>query len=259
MQPEPLFTIERIGLERLKLAADVILAETDAIAAPLEAELVLFRERLERALLLPDRAAAGTAKSMTRTHDRARELRAAIERAGYYPALVTSAITAALGPQPVTEFFVYHGAIFDEGEEVRRHITVLALTPTRLVCSHIDEYPAEVADGGGTPPRAEASTETIPLARLSVAVTQVVPDPAAYDPGTTTPSEVIVSIDWNARWRAEGEQGHCGNDDCQAFHGYLSITADDLMLRVSQAADGPDAIRQALAFAAALTGSTTPA
>jgi hypothetical protein len=43
----------RISLERLKLAADVILSETDAIPDSLEVELTLFRERCERALLLP--------------------------------------------------------------------------------------------------------------------------------------------------------------------------------------------------------------
>ncbi len=45
----------RVSLERLKLAADVILSETDAIPDTLETELVLLRERIERALLLPVR------------------------------------------------------------------------------------------------------------------------------------------------------------------------------------------------------------
>jgi len=44
---------ERIHLERLKLAADVLLGETDAIADSLEVELTIFRERVEHALLQP--------------------------------------------------------------------------------------------------------------------------------------------------------------------------------------------------------------
>jgi hypothetical protein len=48
----------KIGLERLKLAADIILAETDAIPDTLAVELVLFRERVERAMLLPAASAA---------------------------------------------------------------------------------------------------------------------------------------------------------------------------------------------------------
>jgi hypothetical protein len=50
----------KVGLERLKLAADVILAETDAITDSLETELVLFRERVERAMLLPPGPRAGS-------------------------------------------------------------------------------------------------------------------------------------------------------------------------------------------------------
>jgi len=44
---------QRIHLERLKLAADVILSETEAISDGLEAELTVFRDRIEHALLLP--------------------------------------------------------------------------------------------------------------------------------------------------------------------------------------------------------------
>jgi hypothetical protein len=55
MHSDSLQSFERTDLERLKLAADVILrlADDDAIPAPLEAELVIFRDRLEHALLLP--------------------------------------------------------------------------------------------------------------------------------------------------------------------------------------------------------------
>jgi hypothetical protein len=54
---DALFEFERVSLERLRLAAEVILAEADAIPAPLEAELVLFKERVECALLVPDKPA----------------------------------------------------------------------------------------------------------------------------------------------------------------------------------------------------------
>jgi hypothetical protein len=42
----------RINLDRLKLAADVILSEGEDIGDALTAELTLFKERVERALLL---------------------------------------------------------------------------------------------------------------------------------------------------------------------------------------------------------------
>ena len=103
-------------------------------------------------------------------------LRASIERSGYYPGLVSDAVASALGSEPVTAYVVHHDAIFDPGMEVRRHMTVLVLTPTRLVYSHTDEHPAEDADSR---PRAETSTEAVRFAQISsVALTRVVPDPA---------------------------------------------------------------------------------
>ena len=53
VEHDALADFERVGLERLKLAADVILSETDAIPDTLATELTLFRERVERVLLLP--------------------------------------------------------------------------------------------------------------------------------------------------------------------------------------------------------------
>jgi hypothetical protein len=42
---------ERTHLERLKLAADILLSEHDAITDSLEVELTIFRERIQHALL----------------------------------------------------------------------------------------------------------------------------------------------------------------------------------------------------------------
>jgi hypothetical protein len=55
VQPDPLTDYRRSGLDHLKLAAEVILrlGREEAIPAPLEAELTLFRERVETALLRP--------------------------------------------------------------------------------------------------------------------------------------------------------------------------------------------------------------
>ena len=59
-------------------------------------------------------------------------LRAAIDHAGYHPELVADAMDAAVAGEPVEAFIVHQETTFD-AEEVRRHITVLALTPGRLV------------------------------------------------------------------------------------------------------------------------------
>src|SRR5713226_2258118 len=182
-------------------------------------------------------------------------LRSAIERSGYYPGLVADAVSAALGSETVVSYVVHHDAVFDPGMEVRRHMTVLVLTPTRLVHSHTDEHPPEEP---GERPQAETTTEAVRFSRISsVAVTRVVPDPASYVPGVTMPSEVILTIGWNVLSHVELEPAHCGDETCEADHGYLgTITADDLTLRISEAADGEDAVRQVLKFASALNDAT---
>jgi Family of unknown function (DUF5998) len=182
-------------------------------------------------------------------------LRSAIERSGYYPGLVSDAVASALGPEPIVSYVVHHDAMFDPGMEVRRHITVLVLTATRLIHSHTDEYPPAEPDGK---PQAETSTEAIKFSRISsVALTRVVPEPATYVAGVTMPSEVLLTIGWNVVSHVELEPAHCGDENCEADHGYTgTITADDLALRVSEAADGEDGVRQVLSFAGALTEAT---
>ncbi len=183
-------------------------------------------------------------------------LRSAIERSGYYPGVVADAVSAALGHEPVVSYFVLHDALFDPGMEVRRHMTVLVLTPSRLVYSHTDEHPADDADSR---PQAETSTEAVRFAQISsVAVTRLVPDPASYVPGVTMPAEVVLTIGWNVLSHLELEPAHCGDESCEADHGYTgTITADDLAIRVSEAADGEDAVRQVLAFGQALSEATS--
>jgi hypothetical protein len=55
MESDVLPSFARADLERLKLAAEVILgfADDDVIPAPLEAELIILRDRTQYALLLP--------------------------------------------------------------------------------------------------------------------------------------------------------------------------------------------------------------
>src|SRR6202046_3115588 len=140
-------------------------------------------------------------------------MRAAIERSGYYPGLVYDAVSFALGAESVVSYVVTHDTLFDPGMEVRRHMTVLALTPTRLVYSHTDEHPA---DDPQSKPRAETSTEAVRFSRVSsMSRTRVLPDPATYVPGVTMPSEVILTIGWNVLSHVELEPAHCGDETCE--------------------------------------------
>jgi hypothetical protein len=180
-------------------------------------------------------------------------LRAAIERSGYYPALVAEAVEAAVGGEPVASYLVHQETTFD-ANEVRRHVTVLVLTSTRFIVSHTDE---QAADDTSPSPYATTSTESVKLARISsVVLSRVVANPESYTPGTL-PREVVLTIGWGAVSRLDLEPAACGDPNCEADHGYTgSSTADDLSLRVSEAGDGPETVRQALAFAQALSEAT---
>jgi hypothetical protein len=59
MNHDSLTDLDRTSLDRLKLAADVILGEGPNIPDPLTAELTIFRDQVERALLLPTRPEPG--------------------------------------------------------------------------------------------------------------------------------------------------------------------------------------------------------
>lgn len=180
-------------------------------------------------------------------------LRAAIEHAGYYPALVADAMDAAIAEEPIDAFVVHQETTFDS-EEVRRHITVLALTPGRLVLGHADDHPADPVLPA---PYVTASTEAVPLSTVrSVVVNRVVTDPMRYA-GGGVPAEVTVTIGWGAVSRLDLEPATCGDPECDADHGYTgTASADDLALRVSAAAEGADAVERMLGFAAALSRAT---
>jgi hypothetical protein len=180
-------------------------------------------------------------------------LRGDIERSGYYPDLVSDALETALAGETLSSYVVHHEATFDR-DQLRRHVTVLALTPTRLIVGHTDEHGP---DDTSTVPYASASTEAVRLERVdSVVVTRVVAEPETHRPGGPA-REVVLTIGWGAVSRIDLEPAGCSDPECEADHGYTGTSSnDDLSLRVSEAADGPDVVRQALVFASALSEAT---
>jgi hypothetical protein len=161
-----------------------------------------------------------------------------------------------VGREAVVSYLVHQETTFDS-DEVRRHITVLVLTTTRFIVSHTDEQPA---DSTAPASYASTSTESVKLSRISsVVLSRVVADPEAYRPGTL-PHEVVLTIGWGAVSRIDMEPASCGDPNCEADHGYTgSMTADDLSLRISEAGDGPETVRQTLLFAQALSEATAVA
>jgi hypothetical protein len=189
--------------------------------------------------------------SSTRTDDRAFELRQAIDRTGYYPEVVADGVRAAVAGERVVSFFVHHEPTFDH-DEVRRHLSVVVLTPTRLVLAHTDEHPG---DDLLPEPYTSTSTEAVRLSAVkSVVVTRMVANPSS---GPAAAAEAVMTIGWGGVSRVDLEPAGCSDPQCDADHGYTGVlSSDDFSLRVSAAADGTDAVRNLLAFAEALSART---
>lgn len=189
----------------------------------------------------------------TRTDDldRGLELRAEIDRTGYYPEVVADGVASAIAGEQVVSFFVHHEPTF-EHDEVRRHLSVLVLTPSRLILAHTDEH---AGDDLLPEPYTSTSTEAVRIdAVKSVVVTRMIANPTS---GHGKAAEAVMTIGWGGVSRIDLEPAGCSDPACDADHGYTGVlSSDDFSLRVSAAADGPDAVERLLAFAESLSART---
>lgn len=191
----------------------------------------------------------------TSARDRSGDLHDVIERTGYYPAVVGPGVAAAVAGETVTSFLVHHEPTFDR-DEVRRHMTVVVLTPTRLILAHTDEHDP---DDLLPEPYTSTSTEAIALASVkSVVVNRMVANPASYrGRGMPAPAEAVLTIGWGGVNRIDLEPAACADPECEADHGYTGVAAsDDFSLRVSAMADGQAAVDGLLEFAESLSAAT---
>jgi hypothetical protein len=177
-----------------------------------------------------------------------------IDDSGYYPAFVVDVLDIALGGEGVQSHLVHAETTFDV-ETIRRHLSVVVLTPTRLIFVHADDHGG---DEDHTPQsHGIATTESVPLSAIrTVMVTHVVPEPEHYEQGKLG-RELTLTIGWGAVGRLDIEPATCGDPQCEADHGYTgSITGDDLSLRISADAEGDEALREAIEFAKVLSATT---
>ncbi|HEX5534341.1 MAG TPA: DUF5998 family protein [Actinomycetales bacterium] len=181
------------------------------------------------------------------------QVRTDIERAGYFPELVSDVVASALAGEPVVSHLVHQETTFDT-EEVRRHVTVLVLTATRLIVAHADDHGP---DASMPTNYAAASTESVPLHQVrSVVVSHLVTRPEQHRPGTPA-REVTLTICWGSVTRLDLEPAGCGDPECEADHGYTgTMTSDDIVVRLSAEAEGVEAVQAAVTFAGALSAAT---
>jgi hypothetical protein len=181
------------------------------------------------------------------THGLPAALASEIHECGYFPELVADTVALALGDEPELAHLVHHEATFNR-DEIQRHLSVLVLTPTRLVVSHTDEN-----DEPDAPGQALTTTEAVSLRRVtSVALSQVVSHPE--HPGARREiAEAWLAIGWGTMRRLDLEPAQCADPECEADHGYTGMaTAEDLTVRISLAGDGAAKVRELVAFATAL-------
>jgi hypothetical protein len=149
----------------------------------------------------------------TRDADVSHDLRQAIHRTGYYPEVVADGVFSAAGGEEVVSYFVHHETTFDH-EEVRRHLTALLLTPTRLVIAHTDEHPG---DDLLPEPYTSTTTEAVTLTSIrTVVVTRMVANPTA---GVAPPAEAVLTIGWGGVARHDLAPAACSAPECDAHHG----------------------------------------
>jgi hypothetical protein len=172
-------------------------------------------------------------------------LRHSINQAGYHPEMVWNAVADALATEDPVAHVVHQETTFD-AQEVRRHVTVLALTPTRLIMAHADEQ--ETLGGPGV----AATTEAVPLSRIGSVVMS-----KTYE-RTGAIIDAVLTIGWGAVSRIDLAPAHCADENCDADHGYSgTISSDDVQLRVAAAAEGSEAVAHLVAFGVALSAATS--
>ena len=176
------------------------------------------------------------------TTDRTSDVYSDISRSGYYPDIVADGLRDAVADEAILAYVLHHEPTFDR-DEIRRHMTVLALTPSRVVLVHTDEHPP---DDLLPHPYTSTTSEAVAVGQVrSVVVTRMV------SASTKRLEEAVLTIGWGAVSRVDLEPAHC--DD--GFTG--SVTGDDFSLRLSATADGGAAVGRLLDFARDLSAATT--
>ncbi|WP_235984695.1 DUF5998 family protein [Actinomyces trachealis] len=174
-----------------------------------------------------------------------------VRRAAFYPDLVLDTLGMVLAGEALQASLVQSETTIEDA--VHRHLTVLALTTTRLVIVHVDDVPGEGGHLG-----AVATSEAVSVSRIhSVSISRAMRD-ADKNGGQLT--EMTIAAAWGAVRRMDFEPAGCPDPNCQADHGLTGVSVpDDIVMRVAAGVEGIDALAKAEAFARALSRVTAQA
>lgn len=177
-----------------------------------------------------------------------------LTQTGFYPYLVSDLVADEIdGASLVTHLVQLETHV--ERAEVHRHLTVLALTSASLMILHVDDQSPDAGDA-----QANVSAESVALARIdSVVVSAVYPRPDEYRPGDG-PRELTVGVAWSGGERVDMVSAACQDPQCELDHGYTGqAVREDLVVRVSSAADGTGQLARARSFAKRLRAAADEA
>jgi hypothetical protein len=127
------------------------------------------------------------------------------------------------------------------------------ITDSLLVVSHTDEHTIDLG-----PMQAASTTEVVSLdAFTSVSLTRIVSHPEKFGSTLSRVEEAWLAVGWGTMRRADLEPAGCEDPTCEADHGYTgTLTADDLTVRMSAAADGVENVARLVAFGVELQRRT---
>ena len=173
-----------------------------------------------------------------------------IKVAGFYPDLVLEVVDEALVGLTPDAHFVQHETHFTRND-FHRHITVMLLCGEFLIFAHLDDQRLDGEEQGTV---AHVSIEALPLSDLNaVTISYGFSEPQTYRTGETTPAEISFQIAWTGSMHMEIAPATCQDPNCNANHGYSGdARREDIIVRVSATADGPESVLHAQHFARAL-------
>ena len=178
------------------------------------------------------------------------QLVADIKHAGFYPDLVLEVVDEALADMNPDAHFVQHETHFSR-DDFHRHITVMVMSGDYNVFAHLDDQHLQ-ADPKATVPN--LSLDAVHLSDLNaVTMSYGFSQPQAYNAGNTAPTEISFQIAWTGSLHLELAPAGCQDPQCNADHGYTGdARREDIAVRVSATADGPESVYRAQHFARAL-------
>lgn len=180
--------------------------------------------------------------------ERLERLKCDIDQRGFFPELIYAEVCQVLNGEPIIDFLLHNEATFAH-EQIGRHMTVLVLTQTRFLCCHIDEQNENPNQLG-----AVITTDVLPVSELgAVTVTKVM----GFKSNTTTIKEAWLTLGWRNVRRIDLEPASCADPNCDADHGYTGISdSEDMVIRISDAADGANEVANLVRFASQLQRRT---